>query len=223
MCALRGNGAASGFLRWALAGAIALAVAAAPGTVAGDSLRIVAVGDSLMAGFGVAPDEGFVPQLQEWLSERGAGVELVNAGVSGDTTAGGLARLDWSVGSDADGVVLSLGANDMLRGIDPAQTRANLEAMLSRLAERGLHVLVAGMRAGANLGPEYRESFDSIYPDLAERFRVPLYPFLLQGAALEPELNQADGIHPNAQGVAAIVEGIGPFVLSLAESIRSSM
>ena len=216
---LRGNGAASGFLRWTLAAFVAVA---APGALAGDSLRIVAVGDSLMAGFGVALDDGFVPQLQKWLSEQGADVEIVNAGVSGDTTAGGLARLDWSVESDADGVILSLGANDMLRGIDPAETRANLEAMLTRLAERGLHVLVAGMRAGGNLGPEYRESFDAIYPDLAERFRVPLYPFLLQGVALEPALNQADGIHPNAEGIAVIVEGIGPFVLALEESIRSA-
>ena len=175
-----------------------------------------------MAGFGVDLDDGFVPQLQRWLSEHGADVELVNAGVSGDTTAGGLARLDWSVGSDADGVILSLGANDMLRGIDPAETRANLEAMLSRLAERRLHVLVAGMRAGGNLGSEYRESFDAIYPDLAKRFRVPLYPFLLEGVALEPALNQADGIHPNAEGIAVIVEGIGPFVLALEESIRSA-
>ncbi len=218
----RVNGAVSQFLRCALvAAAGTAAVAATPEDADGNTLRVVAVGDSLMAGLGLDLEQGFVPQLQKWLSDRGAGVEIVNASVSGDTTMGGLARLDWSVGDDADAVILSLGANDMLRGMDPAATRAHLEGMLARLAERGLPTLLVGMRAGANLGPEYRDAFDSVYPDLAEQFHVQLYPFLLEGVALEPDLNQADGIHPNAAGVARIVEEIGPFVLVLARSIRS--
>ncbi len=155
------------------------------------------------------------------MAERGAKAEIANAGVSGDTTAGGLARLDWSLGDDADGVILSLGANDMLRGIDPAETRANLEAMLELLAARRLPVLLAGMRAGGNLGPEYQAAFDSIYPDLAREYGTALYPFLLEGVAMDPALNQDDGIHPNRQGVAVMVEGIGPSVLALVESIRA--
>ena len=218
----RVNGAVSQILRCALVAAVGTAaVAATPDDAESSTLRVVAVGDSLIAGLGLDPEQGFVAQLQKWLSDLGADVEILNAGVSGDTTMGGLVRLDWSVGDDADGVILSLGANDMLRGIDPAATRAHLEGMLARLSERGLPTLLVGMRAGANLGPEYRAAFDSAYPDLAEQFHVPLYPFLLEGVALEPGLNQADGIHPNAAGVARIVEGIGPFVLVLARSIRS--
>ena len=216
------NGAAVRFLRSAFT-AIALLAGAFLATegAAGQTLRIVAVGDSLFAGYGVGPNKGFVPQLQTWLSGHDADVEVLNAGVSGDTTAGGLVRIDWSVGEEADGVILSLGANDMLRGIDPMETRRNLEAMLMRLSERGLPVLLVGMRAGSNLGPEYREAFDAIYPELAERHSVPLYPFLLEGVALEPDLNQADGIHPNPEGVEVIVQSIGPSVLAFAESIRT--
>ena len=219
----RGNAALSGFLRRLRAGALAAAcVLVNPLVASGESLRIVAVGDSITAGLGLGPDAGLVAQLQAWLTARGEAVELVNAGVSGDTTAGGLARLDWSVGEGTDGVILALGANDMLRGMDPAAARDNLAAMLARLAERQIPTLLAGMRAGANLGPEYAAAFDAMYPELAERFGVLLYPFLLAGVALQPALNQADGIHPNARGVAVIVEGIGPHVLCLLEQARAA-
>jgi len=174
--------------------------------------RIVALGDSLVAGYGLSPEEGLVAQLQAWLRRRGRDVQILNGGVSGDTTAGGRARIDWSVGDDTDGVILALGANDMLRGLPPAGAQANLEHMLARLQERGLPTLLVGMRASANLGPGYRAEFDSIYPALAARFGLTLYPFLLEGVALEPELNQSDGIHPNAAGVKAIVERFGPLV-----------
>ena len=216
------NALGAGFLRLALA-AGALLAAPAVGAAASEDrvLRIVAVGDSLVAGFGLESGDGFVPQLQEWLDRRAADAEIANAGVSGDTTAGGLARLDWSIGEDADGVFLALGANDMLRGMDPVETRANLAAMLNRLREKDVPVLLAGMRACANLGPEYQESFDSIYPALAEEYGVQFYPFLREGIAMEPLLNQQDGIHPNARGVVLMVEAIGPYVLSLVESIRA--
>jgi len=174
--------------------------------------RIVAVGDSLVAGYGLSPEDGLVAQLQAWLRRRGRDVQILNGGVSGDTTAGGRARIDWSVGDDTDGVILALGANDMLRGLPPAGAQANLEHMLARLQERGLPTLLVGMRASINLGPGYRAEFDSIYPALAARFGLTLYPFLLEGVALEPELNQSDGIHPNAAGVKAIIERLGPFV-----------
>lgn len=174
--------------------------------------RVIAFGDSLVAGFGLAPEDALVPRLEAWLERRGVEVDLVNAGVSGDTTATGRARLAWSVGADADAVILVLGANDMLRGLDPAETRRNLEAMLVELARRDIPVLLVGMRAAANLGAEYVAAFDGIYPALASRHGVPLYPFLLEGVALVPSLNQSDGIHPNAAGVREIVDRFGPAV-----------
>lgn len=185
-----------------------------------EPVRIVMLGDSLVAGFGLESGEGLVPQLGAWLDARGESVDLVNAGVSGDTTAAGRMRLDWSVGPDAEAVVLALGANDMLRGLPPAQTRANLAAMVEALQARGLPVLLVGMRASGNLGPGYVEEFDSIYPDLARAYGVPLQPFLLEGVALNPGLNQADGIHPNAEGTAVVAEGLGPYVAALAREAR---
>ena len=177
------------------------------------ALRILALGDSLTVGYDLPRDQGFTAQLEAALRARGYPAEVINAGVSGDTTAGGLARLDWALADDPDMVILALGGNDELRAINPAQTRANLDAMLEQLQARNLPVLLAGMKAPPNLGREYREAFDSIYPDLARKYAVPLYPFFLQGVATDPELNLKDGIHPNAEGIALIVEGITPYVL----------
>ena len=185
---------------------------------AADSARILALGDSLTAGYGLVESEGFTEQLERALRDHGYQVEVVNGGVSGDTTRGGLSRLDWALADDPDLVLVELGANDGLRGIDPADTRANLEAILRELSERGIPTLLAGMYAPPNLGPEYGEAFDSIYPELAREFDVPLYPFFLEGVAAVPSLNQADGIHPNAEGVATIVSGIMPHVIDALES-----
>jgi acyl-CoA thioesterase-1 len=166
---------------------------------------IIAFGDSLVAGLGLPQEEAFPARLEAALRERGHDVNVVNAGVSGDTTAAGLGRLDWSVPDGTDGVIIELGANDMLRGIDPDQTRKNLDAMLARLAERKIPVLLAGMRAAPNLGAEYSASFDPIFPDLAQKYGAALYPFFLDGVAAEPGLNQPDGMHPNSAGVDVIV------------------
>lgn len=178
-------------------------------------LKLVVLGDSLSAGYQLAPEDGFPEQLQKALDARGYSVEVVNAGVSGDTTSGGLSRLDWSVGTDADAVIVELGANDALRGIQPDITRSNLEEITKRLRERGVEVLLAGMLAPRNLGPEYAEAFDPIYSDLAQAHDALLYPFFLEGVALNPDLNLSDGMHPNADGVAIIVENILPKVEEL--------
>jgi acyl-CoA thioesterase-1 len=184
-------------------------------------LKIIAFGDSLTAGFGLAPGQSFPEVLQFALEARGAAVEVVNAGVSGDTTAAGLARLDWVIGEDADGVIVELGANDALRGQPPAQARANLDAILTRLAARKLPVLLAGMRAPENWGEDYRATFDAIYPALAAKHGAILYPFFLDGVALDRKLNLDDGLHPNARGIAMIVERMLPSVERLIVEIRS--
>ena len=160
--------------------------------------------------------------MQKALDERGFSVDVVNAGVSGDTTSGGLSRLDWSVGPDADAVILELGANDALRGIQPDLTRKNLDEMTRRLRERGVEVLLAGMLAPRNLGPEYADVFDPIYSDLAKAHDALLYPFFLEGVALNPDLNLSDGMHPNADGVAVIVDNILPKVEELLARAQSS-
>ena len=189
--------------------------------LAGEPTRIVALGDSLTAGYGLEQGEGLVPQLQRWLDDRGAGpVEVVNMGVSGDTTAGGLARLDWALGGGADAVILALGANDMLRGVDPDETRANLEAILEELSTRELPVLIVGMRASANFGADYQARFDTIYPELAERHDALYDPFFFEGLIGGPENFQPDGMHPSADGVAVVVERLGPLVLDLIERAR---
>ncbi len=178
---------------------------------AAETVRIVALGDSLTAGFGLAAEEAFPARLEARLKERGHNVEVINAGVSGDTTKGGLERLDWSVPEDADAVIVELGANDALRAVDPQETRRNLSRILERLNARGLPVLLAGMRAPPNLGPEYAAEFDPIFPELAEEHGAILYRFFLDGVAAQRHLNQDDGIHPNAAGVEEIVERIiGP-------------
>jgi acyl-CoA thioesterase-1 len=198
--------------------AVALAAAAPAGA---EPLRILAFGDSLTAGFGLGPGEGFVPQLERALAEEGVAASVIDAGVSGDTTAGGLARLDWALVDRPDLVILELGANDMLRGVDPAVTRANLDQMLAKLRGTGARVLLAGMRAAPNLGAEYAAEFEAIYAELSAKYRVPLYPFFLEGVATEPSLNQPDGLHPNAAGVAEIVRRILPQVLAAAGVSRS--
>ena len=177
--------------------------------------RILAFGDSLTAGFGLPPDQGFPAQLERRLRADGIEARVVNAGVSGDTTAGGLARLDWALAEKPEIVILEFGANDALRGIDPAVVRANLEAMIAKIKARGAKLLLAGMRAPPNWGEEYQRQFDRLYPELARRHGLALYPFFLDGVAMDPVLNQPDGLHPNAQGVAAIVDRIAPIVAEL--------
>ncbi|MCI4664993.1 MAG: arylesterase [Neomegalonema sp.] len=188
----------------------------------GETIRVVAFGDSLTAGYGLPVPDGFAPQLQRWLRANGApDVIVINAGVSGDTTSDGLARLDWSIGPDADAVILELGANDALRGVDPAVARANLDKMLARLKERGLPVLLAGMKSPRNWGDEYVEAFEPIYKDLATKYGAMLYPFFLDGLVGQTALFQRDGLHPNADGVKKLVETIGPSVLKLIEQARA--
>jgi acyl-CoA thioesterase-1 len=194
---------------------LAAGSALAPGrsAAAGRPVRVVMLGDSLTAGLGLPARDAIPAQLQARLKAEGHDIVIVNAGVSGDTVADGLARLDWALGDGADAVIVALGANDMLRGRDPAQTRKDLDALLGRLAERRLPVLVCGMLAGRNLGPAYAAAFDSVFPDLAAKYGAALYPFLLDGVALDPKLNQPDGVHPNRDGAAKIAAAlVGPVV-----------
>jgi acyl-CoA thioesterase-1 len=182
-------------------------------------VHIVALGDSLTAGYGLADNDGFVPRLQAALAakggEVGVAVAIANAGVSGDTASDGLARLNWSVPQGTDAVIVELGANDMLRGIKPEVTRAALDAIVARLTQRHIAVLLCGMRAAPNLGADYGLAFERIYPDVAAKYGVLLYPFFLDGVAANLSLTQPDGMHPNAAGVAVIVARILPKVLQL--------
>lgn len=192
------------------------AIAAGNGALASaEPVQVVAFGDSLVAGYGLGPGESFPERLEIALKERGHDVVVTNAGVSGDTASDGLARLEWSVPSEADVVIVELGSNDALRGIDPEVTRMALSGILARLRQRGQSVLLAGALAPPNLGDAYAESFDPIYPALAAEYDVPLYRFFLEGVAADPALNQADGMHPNAAGVAKIVDAIVPEVEAL--------
>ena len=195
-----------------LAGLLLLALTAPAGARVPE---ILAFGDSLTAGLGLPADATFPSRLEARLKAEGTLVHVVNAGVSGDTTAGGRARLDWALADKPDIVILELGANDALRGIDPAIVRANLEAMIAKIQASGAKLLLMGMRAPANLGDEYQREFERIYPELAHAHAVTLYPFFLEGVAMDPKLNQPDGIHPNEQGVAALVERIAPYVARL--------
>lgn len=180
---------------------------------------LVVLGDSLTAGLGVAPEDAFPAKLQRHLTALGIAVQIENAGVSGDTTHSGLARLDWSIGPNADAVILALGENDALRGLPVAEARINLDAMLTRLRARKLPVLLAGMRAPPNMGAEYAAAFDGIYPELARRHNVPLYPFFLDGVAAVAALNQPDMLHPAAAGVDVMVARIAPYVIALLEGL----
>ena len=202
-----------------LLGALALLalLLAAPGQARAAELKLLAFGDSLVHGYGLADGNTFPEQLEAALQAAGHDVKVINGGNSGDTTAAGRARLDWSLAERPDAVLVELGANDSLRGLDPDQTYANLDAILTRLGDEGLPVLLAGMLAPRNLGTRYTEAFDSVYPRLAEKHGVALYPFFLDGVALDPSLNQPDGIHPNAAGVGVIVERITPAVVALIE------
>eukprot|EP01036_Dinobryon_divergens_P016210 gene16210-21967_t len=171
---------------------------------AADPVRLVALGDSLTAGYQLPPAAAFPVQLERALSARGLAVTVANAGVSGDTATGGLSRLDWAIGDDVKGVLLELGANDALRGVPPAETRAALDTIITRLKARGIGVLLIGMRAPPNMGADYQAAFDAIYPDLAAKHGVPLYPFFLDGVVADPTLNLPDGMHPTEKGVAVI-------------------
>ncbi|SNX71735.1 acyl-CoA thioesterase-1 [Cereibacter ovatus] len=192
-----------------------------------EPVTILALGDSLTAGYGLPEGQGFVPQLQAWLTARGTDAAIVNAGVSGDTTAGGRARLDWSLTPEVDAMLVNLGGNDLLRGIDPKASRENLEAILSEARVRGLPVLLVGLEAPGNYGPDFKQAFDGMYRDLAQThdadlvtsFFAPLTAQIDDPSA-RARLMQPDGIHPSAEGVALIVQEIGPRVEALAERAR---
>lgn len=188
---------------------------------AGSSVKVVALGDSLTAGYGLPDQDGFVPRLQAALAASGIAAEIQNAGVSGDTASDGLARLDWSVPQGTDAVIVELGANDMLRGIKPEVTRDALDAILRRLTDRHVAVLLCGMRAAPNLGADYGQAFERIYLQLAAKYGVLLYPFFLDGVAADLSLTQHDGLHPNAAGVAVIVQHILPRVEELIARVRT--
>ena len=194
-----------------------LLTAAGPGSVAAEQkpLTILAFGDSLVAGYGLGSSDGFTAKLEAALKAKGIAARVVNAGLSGDTSAGGLARLDWALEPKPDFAIVELGANDGLRGLDPAQTSANLDAILTKLKAKDVPALLAGMYAPPNMGPDYGKAFNALYPALAAKHGVAFYPFFLDGVAADASLNQADGIHPNARGVDIIVERILPHVLKL--------
>ncbi len=200
-------------------GALTLGVAA---KAVDRPIKVVALGDSLSAGFGLPVEAAFPSKLAEALKAKAVAVTIVNAGVSGDTASGGLDRLDWSVPDGTDAVILELGANDALRGLDPGVTKSALDTILRRLADRRIPVLLAGMRSPRNMGPEYARAFDAIYPELASTHSVVFYPFFLDGVAADPRLNQADGLHPNVAGVDVIVARILPQVEELITRARAA-
>lgn len=207
-------------------------MAAAPLAAAGRPLQLIAYGDSLTAGYGLPPDEGFAPQLQRWLVAHGADVTVQNAGVSGDTTAAGLARIDWTLAAPADAapadaMIVTLGGNDLLRGLPAEAARANLDELLTRVGARGIPVLLVPMAAPGNYGPDYKAAFDAIYPDLAARHGTLLAGPFLAPITASPDDQQAlakylqpDAIHPNAAGVALVVEALGPKVLELLGRVK---
>jgi acyl-CoA thioesterase-1 len=202
--------------------ALAFVLVPAPAGAADRPVKIVALGDSLTAGFGLPTNVSFTAKLSRALHAKGYNVGIVNAGVSGDTASGGLERLDWSVPEGTDAVILELGANDMLRGIDPAITKTALDQILSRLDARHIPVLLAGMKALSNFGSDYMRDFEAIYPALASTHPVVFYPFFLDGVANDPKFNQADGLHPSATGVDAIVTHILPQVETLIARVRAA-
>jgi acyl-CoA thioesterase-1 len=214
------------FARFAIvfAAVIVLAIMAVLRPAAGEPLRILALGDSLTAGYGLAAAEAFPARLEAALRQKGHDVVVVNAGVSGDTTAGGRARIGWSLGGTPrpDAVIVALGSNDALRGLEPAETWANLEAILGEIRKAGLPALLAGMKAPRNLGPDYVREFEAVFPAAAKRYDALHYPFFLEGVALVASLNQADGIHPNEKGVARMVAGLLPLVEQLIARARRS-
>lgn len=205
---------------------IALATAAA---AQAEPLTIAALGDSLTQGYGLPADQGFVPQLQNWLTERGHDVVIINAGVSGDTTAGGLNRVEWTLSDGVDAMILALGGNDLLRGIPPEASRSNLDGILKTATAQSVDVMLVGLPAPGNYGPEYKDAFDSMYPELADVYNALYFKDFLAGlselpdrAAAIRQYMQADGIHPNADGVALIVDAMGPTVEQLIDRAAES-
>ncbi|QFT82059.1 Esterase TesA precursor [Roseovarius sp. THAF27] len=190
-----------------------------------EPVTILALGDSLTQGYGLAQADGFVPQLQDWLQENDVAAEVINAGVSGDTTAGGASRVEWSLTPEVDAMIVALGGNDMLRGLDPGAARANLRTILEAAKARDLPVLLVGMQAPTNFGPDYKAAFDAMYPELAQEFGALYFESFFKGlgegdpSGLQGYF-QSDGIHPNAEGVNRIVEAMGPAVAELAERVE---
>ena len=201
------------------------------GPAVAEPVIIAALGDSLTQGYGLPVEDGLVPQLQTWLDQNGADVTLVNAGVSGDTTAGGLSRVGWTLTPDVDGMIVALGGNDVLRGLDPAVSRANIDGILDAAQTADVEVLLVGMTAPGNYGPEYKSAFDALYPELAEQYGAEFLNSFFAGLAVDgklPELSQAqaffqpDGVHPNTEGLAKIDTAMGPKVLALIEDIKAN-
>lgn len=187
-----------------------------------EPITLLAFGDSLTQGYGLAQENGFVPNLEAWLRAKGADVRVINGGVSGDTTAGGAARIAWSLTPEVDAVIVALGGNDLLRGIEPAESKSNLDAILAEITGRGLPTLLVGMRATGNFGATYKSDFDALYPELAEKYGLTLYPQFMLGLVqlgdrqrVVREYLQPDATHPNARGVERIVEAMGPSVLQM--------
>ena len=206
-------------MRYLVVAMLFLTGAAGQPAAEGRGVKLVVLGDSLVAGYSLEPGQAFPEKLEAALTAKGHDVTIVNAGVSGDTSAGGLERLDWSVPEDADAVIVELGANDALRGIDPATTRANLDAIVTRLKARGTAIVLAGMLAPPNMGPDYEAAFNPVYGDLARAHDVALYPFFLDGVAAQPSLNLSDGMHPNPDGVEVIVARFLPVAEQLLQQI----
>lgn len=207
--------------------AIVLLACGFPGLGLAEEMVIAALGDSLTQGYGLVEADGFVPQLQGWLAAEGASVRLINAGVSGDTTAGGLSRVDWTLTPEVDAMIVALGGNDLLRGLDPAVSRSNLEGVLKAAEAADVEVLLVGMQAPGNYGPDYKQAFDAIYPELAAQYGALLAPDFFAGLdvvggdlASARAYMQPDGIHPNATGVTRIVNALGPAVLDLIDRAR---
>jgi acyl-CoA thioesterase-1 len=199
---------------------VLMAALLSAGPVFAHPIKMVVLGDSLSAGLGLSGPAAFPARLQKSLKDKGIEVDMINAGVSGDTSSGGRDRLDWSVPEGTEAVIVELGANDALRGTDPTVTRAALSDIVSRLKARKIAVMLCGMLAPPNYGQDYAAKFNTIYPDLAKKFDVPLYPFFLDGVAADPKLNQADGIHPTAEGVDIIVTKMLPTVQAFLGTIR---
>lgn len=196
------------------------------GIASAEPVTIAALGDSLTHGYGLVEDQGFVPQLQRWLDAQGADVQLINAGVSGDTTAGGVSRVAWTLTPEVDAMIVALGGNDLLRGIAPEVSRANIEGILQAAQAANVQVLLVGMEAPGNFGPEYKAAFDALYPELSERYGAVYLDSFFAGLpsrdpAMVADWMQADRIHPNADGVAKIVEAFGPKVLELIEKSKN--
>ena len=197
--------------------------AAESGAANTDKPVVVLFGDSITAGYGLPEDQALPTQLETWFEQKGRELEIRNGGLSGDTTSGGRSRVDWTMSDDVDVAVVALGGNDMLRAIPPSETKRNLESIIKQIEAKDIRVILAGMVARPNYGPDYAETFNQIYPDLATQYGLSLYPFLLDGVAAVPAFNQPDGIHPNAEGVERIVSTLGPFLESALFSNQDGM